>query len=443
VRPRGSLASGTIALPMTPPAIPLVPPALRARSARIALGAFFLANGALGAAVLPRLPAIRDALGLSNAELGAAVAAMPVGGLLVGGFVGMLVTRFGSGRVATTAALAYTAALVGLALASSWGALAAAFLVVGAFDATMDAAQNAHAIGVQRGYGRSIMQGFHGMWSAGGMAGGAAGALAAAAGVPVTLHLAVLAITIAAVVLVASRRLLPASWADAPHREAVEPPAAGTGAGPARSPATGAAVRIHPRNAAHLARVLGPIAMLGILTVVLQGAAATWGAVFLADVLETPAGIAASAYVVYMAAMTLGRVTNDRWVDRFGGTRVVRVGALVGGSGIALVIVAGSLGATILALAGFALVGYGSSPMFPVLITAAGTRPGIPAAHGVGLASWMVRIGLTAAPAIVGVTADVAGLRTAFLVPLAAALAIAALAVPLTGGGRPRRTPAG
>ena len=45
---------------------------------------------------------------------------------------------------------------------SSWATLALAFLVMGMFDATMDAAMNAHSIGVQRLYGRSILQRFHG-----------------------------------------------------------------------------------------------------------------------------------------------------------------------------------------------------------------------------------------------------------------------------------------
>ena len=79
-----------------------------------------------------------------------------------------------------------------------------------------------------------------------------------------------------------------------------------------------------------LLRVLVPIALLGILCVTVQGSAASWSAVYLDEVLGQPAGIAAAAFVVYMAAMVLGRLTNDRWVDRFGSTAVVRAGALVG-----------------------------------------------------------------------------------------------------------------
>ncbi len=162
----------------------------RARAARIGVSAMFFANGAVAASIIPRLPAIKDGLALSNGELGAAVAAMPLGGLLAGGLVGILVGRFGSGRVAMVAGTAAGLTLVGVGVAGSWLALAVAYLVLGMFDATMDASMNAHSIGLQRQYGRSILQGFHGMWSLGSMAAGAMGAIAAGVGVPVSIHLA-------------------------------------------------------------------------------------------------------------------------------------------------------------------------------------------------------------------------------------------------------------
>jgi fucose permease len=283
----------------------------------------------------------------------------------------------------------------------------------------MDASMNAHGLGVQRQYGRSLLQGFHGMWSAGSMAGGAVGAVAAIAGVPVQVQVALVAPTLASIVLITSRNLLPARIADAhaPGDAELEP--------------------VHVRHATRLLRVLGPIAMLGILCSILQATAATWSAVYLTDVLQLSAGFAALAFVVYMGSMMVGRLTNDRWVDRFGGVAVVRAGALIGAGGVGLVMIAGASGTALTAFVGFAAIGIGSSGLFPIMIGAAGSRPGIPAGHGVALTSWFVRIGLMIAPATVGVAADAAGLGTAFVIPLVAALAIAVLAVPLAGG-RPR-----
>jgi fucose permease len=391
----------------------------RARSARIAVSVLFFANGAIAASVLPRLPAIKDALNLTNSELGLAVAAGPIGGLLMGLFAGALIARFGSGRVATVAGTATAVLVLGVGFAGSWGLLAVAFLVMGAFDATMDAAMNAHGIGVQRRYGRSILQGFHGMWSVGSMTAGAIGAVAAGLAVPVEVHLGLAGLAMVVAIVATSRAMLPAAIADVhpAHEAALEP--------------------VTLRHAPRLLRILAPIAMLGILCVIVQGSAATWSAIYLADVLLQPQGIAAIAYVVYMGAMVVGRLTNDRWVDRWGERWIIRVGAIVSAAGVLAVIGSGPLGQPLLAFAGFAVVGLGSSPMFPVMVGVAGSRPGIPAGHGVALVAWMVRFGLVFAPAAVGLAADAFGLGAAFVIPLAAAIVIALAAGPLTG--RPMR----
>ena len=82
--------SGTMGPSMTPSI-----DAARARRARIAVSMLFFAHGAIAAAVFPRLPAIKDSLGLTNAELGIAVAGLPIGGLLAGGLAGVFIARCG------------------------------------------------------------------------------------------------------------------------------------------------------------------------------------------------------------------------------------------------------------------------------------------------------------------------------------------------------------
>lgn len=410
--------SGTIGLPMS---IAVTPE--RARAARLAVSTLFVANGVMSASILTRTPAIKDNLGLTNTELGIALAAMPVGGLLVGGFVGILIARFGSGRVALVAAVLAAATLVAVGLAGTWAALVAAMLVLGIFDATMDAAQNAHGVGLQRVYGRSILQGFHGMWSVGSLVASAVGAVLAGMGVPVAIHLATAAAVTAGGVLLTGRSLLPASLADAPH-------------------SSGSDEAVTLAGLPRLLRVLLPIALLGILCVTVQGSAASWGAVYLDEVLGQPAGIAAAAFVVYMGAMVVGRLTNDRWVDRLGSAVVVRTGAVIAATGLGAAMLAAPLASPYLALAGFGAVGLGSSPMFPIMVGAAGSRPGIPAGHGVAIVAWLVRVGLVVAPAVVGAAADAWGLAAALAIPLAASGLIAAVAPVLTAERRREAVPA-
>jgi len=69
-----------------------------------------------------------------------------------------------------------------------------------------------------------------------------------------------------------------------------------------------------------------------------------------------------------------------------------------------------------------------------VMVAVAGSRPGIPSGYGVALTSWLVRIGLILAPALIGAAADALGLATAMWIPIASAVAILVVAPTMTAG---------
>ena len=390
-----------------------------ARRARVAVSALFLVNGALMANVLPRLPAIKAQLELTNAALGTAVAAMPVGGLLAGAAAGMLIVRYSSRRVTVGTGVAFGLLLGSIGLAPGWAALAAAFLVLGMLDAVMDSAMNAHGIAVQRGYGRSIMHGFHGWWSAGTLLGAGTGAIAAALDVPLIVHLAAVGLLLAGVSVAAMPLLLRDRDVD---RAGTEPGRPGPSAAVLDRSASGST-----RRAVRLLGLLVPFTLIGVLGVMLEDAAQTWSTIYLTEVLGAGVGIAALAVVLYTAGMTVGRLTNDRWIDRWGDTNVARTGAVVATVGLVLVIAAGSWAAVPLAATGFALVGLGTSPLFPVMISAAGTVPGVPAGQGVAIVAWLARGGFVIAPTLVGLAADAVGLGAALIIPLIAGVTVAVL----------------
>ena len=118
---------------------------------------------------------------------------------------------------------------------------------------------------------------------------------------------------------------------------------------------------------------------------------------------------------------------------------MVRAGALLGVGSLVAVMAAAPLALPLLAFLGFAGVGFGSSSMFPVMIGAAASRPGIPSGHGVAITTWLVRIGLVIAPAIIGAAADAWGLAAALGISLVASAVILALAPVLTGSSGRRR----
>ena len=139
-------------------------------------GVFFVA-GAVLASWVPYIPLVQRRLGLGEGDLGAALLAM-TGGALVGvGASRALIERIGSKALTATAGGLFCLLLPAPILAPSFWALAAALFGFGCVFGALDVAMNAQAALVQRAAGRSLMSGFHGLYSVGGMAGSAVAGL--------------------------------------------------------------------------------------------------------------------------------------------------------------------------------------------------------------------------------------------------------------------------
>jgi len=284
----------------------------------------------------------------------------------------------------------FCAALVGPAVASSYAWFCVALAVLGGLGGLLDVAFNVQGIAVQRAYGRPILAGLHGVWSVALFAGGAVGALAAAAGVSPTWQFAV----VAAVLAIASAPLL--AW-QLPEGEE-EPPV--------------------PAEAARLplARVLA-LGAIGFAAFVGEGAAADWSAIYARDSLGAGSGAAAVALAAFGVAMAVARFMGDRATSRFGRVRLVAVGGVVAATGYALVVAVPHLAAV---YCGFALVGLGLGAVVPVAFTASGT-PG-----ALGRVVTLSYVGSIAGPAAIGLAAAAASLRGALVIPLVLCAGIAA-----------------
>ncbi|MCV2490961.1 MFS transporter [Geodermatophilus sp. YIM 151500] len=380
-------------------AAPAVEP--RLRRARAAVSAVFFLNAVLYANLVPRLPDIKDRLDLSNAALGSAIAAMPLGALLAGLLAPVLIQRLGSAKVAALGLVVLAVAVAGLPLAPAWIVFAALMLVVGALDAVVDVAQNAHGFRVQRAYGRSIVNAFHALWSIGAVVGGLLGSAAAGLSVPLGVHLAASAAVFSVLAVVAYRFLLP---------------------GPEDAERT-SPVDIEPDPAAPRRRLLGHVSgrtlvLLGVLGLLasceafVQDAGSTWGALYMRGEVGAGAAVGGLAFVALQVAMTAGRLVGDRVVDRFGQRRVVRVGGVVTAAGMGLALAVPSVGT---AIVGFALAGLGVATLVPAVMHTADELPGLP--HGVGLTvvTWLLRVGFLVSPSVIGIVADASSLRVALV----------------------------
>jgi hypothetical protein len=178
---------------------------------------------------------------------------------------------FGSGRVASCGLVLLGVTVWTVSVAPNWLGLAAALLVVGALDAIVDVAQNAHGLRVQRLYQRSILNAFHGVWSIGAVAGGLLGSAAAGLRVPLVAHLGASAVAFGVLALVASRGML--ARRDEPE------------------PAAEEVLRERPRRRAAVPAlaVLGVLAACGAFV---EDAGASWSALYLRTELDAGAATA-------------------------------------------------------------------------------------------------------------------------------------------------------
>ena len=380
---------------------------------RVGATAFFAINGILGFAFVPRLAEIQARLGLDDAGLGVVLAIGTAGGLVVGPLAAPLVHRWGAVPVASAVGLLALPPLVVMGWASVPAVFAIAFFFFWAADALMDSCMNTRALEVEAAYGRSIINGFHAWWSLGSIIGSALGALSALAGISLGTFLSVLAV-LAAVALVSV-------WA------------AGTGAVPEgeqsrNDHASGETHQLSRRRA--LAVMFGSggalLAAFIMAAILVEDVPARWGSVYLTDRLADPGAWIAVTYIALTSAMTLGRFTGDRLVERFGEVRWIRWSMAAVAVAMTTALAVGTPLAFVVASA---VSGFGVATLFPAAMRAAARLPGVTPATGVALVTWFSRIGFVISPLAVGLIAQRAGIAWGVGIVVVAAVAI----IPLAG----------
>ncbi len=348
---------------------------------------------------MARLPTVRDQLGTDTAALGFALLCMGLGAILAMPVTGPLCARYGSRQTVAATALPATVFLVTLSLAPNVVVLAVLLLGMGACYGAWDVAMNIQGSYVERAADRPWMSRYHACWSVGSIAGAALGALAAWAGVGVTAQFVVVAALVAVGVLLALR-----TYVD----ERVPGPLTGDAE---------AAGRFVNRR----------LVLLGLITLCgtcIEGAAADWLGLHLADDFGVTAAVAALGYAVFATAMTVARFAGPPVLTALGRVRTLRVAGMVAGAGILLAALAPTVP---LALLGGAVWGLGIALVFPAAMSAGGETPGRSAA-GIATVATIGYGGFLLGPPLIGVLAHQVGLTRALLVLVALAAGIVLLA---------------
>jgi MFS family permease len=371
-------------------------------SPRAAVAAAFLIHSTVSGTWAPRLPAIKDSLGLSDGELGTALVGLAIG--LVAGtrLAGAPIDRFGSRPVMRAGFPLLAATLLLPGLADSGPALFVSLLVLGVASGALDVAMNAQGIEVERRLDRPILSGLHGLWSVGLGIGAAVAAGAAAIDAEPLAHFAVVAGVLAVLSVVLLRALLPVrdQVREEPGEEEQE---------------------VSVRWTLELV-LLGVIAFCSFVG---EGAASDWSAVYMTQELGTSDALGAVAFAVFAVTMAGARFAADPLRARLGSVTLVRGGSLIAaaGMGAALLIHAPAAG-----IAGFALLGLGLAAVVPIAFSAAGALDPRATGRLVGRVATIGYVGSVAGPIMIGWLAEATSLRAALGLVVLLALVITASA---------------
>ncbi|MBR6389108.1 MAG: MFS transporter [Opitutales bacterium] len=381
---------------------------------RIAAAAFFFLFGIGFSCWATRIADIKNALSLSDAQLGSLLFTIPVGQFCAIPFSGFLVNKFGSRNILTFAILYYPLALMSLGLAEAVWQLRIGLFFFGIACNLCNIAINTQAVAVERIYRRSIMATFHGIWSLAGFLGGLASMQIVKWGASPFQHFCLMGV-MALITLVLMRPHLLKNDAPKPEKSAENP------------------AEKKPFYSKFSFLFDGYIATLGVIafcSMSCEGTMFDWSVIYFQDVVKADASRIRLGFICYMSMMATGRFLADRFVVKFGAIRVVQASGVLIAAGLFVAVFKPSICASSI---GFALVGLGVSSLVPLCYSLAGKSKRL--ASGIALTgvSSIGFLGFLMGPPMIGYIADAFGLRVSFTIILFIGFTAAILAPRLKG----------
>jgi MFS family permease len=348
-------------------------------------GAFFIYSFCMGS-LYPRLPAIQSFMGVGEGALGLSLVGAALGTLISLTFAGPIIERIGYRRT-LLAALPLLSVLYAIAV---WAPTPLTFFLllmpVGITIGCIELIINLEADRVEHAIGRRIMNRAHAFWSFGFFSAGMVGSFVAQAGISPQVHLAIMIPVITVATLVFLGRFQPAE-----HR-------------------AGGNTDASPRFARPTLSIM-VLVLVCLPAMILEGAGIDWSAIYMRDIFSAAPFWAGFAVALGAGAQAVTRFFADSFVERWSPVVVARGLLTILGIGTVLVFFAPLQW---LAYVGLALIGVGTSALFPLAMSAAAQRTDRPAAVNVASLAQISFVSFLLGPPLLGYVAEHFGIRWAF-----------------------------
>ena len=374
------------------------PRGLSRKTHRRAVGALFFLLGLCFASWASRIPSVQQKMGISEAELGGVLLAIPLGQLLSLPLAGWLVAKEGSRKVVLWGVVLYAVALVGLGWASSLYQLVPCLALFGIGGNLTNISVNTQAVGVERLYQhKPIMASFHGLWSLAGFVAAAVGSFMIGHAVPPGVHFVFIALFILVGLAVSAGSTVREDSGVDPNQP----------------------IFVKPDK-----ELLG-LGAIAFCALICEGAMFDWSGVYFKKVIHADKDWVGAGYTAFMSTMAAGRFGADWLAHRLGPKRVIQLSGLLTATGLSIAVAWPTLPT---ALLGFLLVGFGTSAVVPLVYSAAGKSSHMSAGMALAAVSTIGFFGFLLGPPVIGFVAGATSLRVSFALIAVMGLAVSAVA---------------
>ncbi len=352
---------------------------------RRANAVYFFISGFGYSSWTSRIPGIKESLKLNDAHFGTLLFMMPVGLILTMPFTGKLLDHFKSRTIMLTGAMVYNGVLACIGFCSYTWMLGIALFFFGSSRNMMNLSMNAQAIGVQALYNRSIMSSFHAVWSMAGFAGAAFGYLMVTLNIIPAWHLLGVSLLLTALTLYYYKDALDQRPDHSVKRSIFTLP---------------------PKN-------MLVFSFICFTSMACENTMYDWSGIYIRQVLHGSKAIATIAFVIYMVAMTSGRLAGDRMADKFGIQRVLAASGILIFSGFTITVLSPNIPLTLI---GYLFTGFGVSCVVPFVFSLAGKIPMSNPGAALASISSLGYLGFLLVPPMIGYVAQASSLRISFAI---------------------------
>ena len=356
---------------------------------RSALSVLFFISGFCFSSWASRIPTLKAAFEMNEAQLGNFLFILPVCSLIGLPISGWLVSRFDSRHPLLVGFLLFTLSLVGIGWTQEMEVLIV-FVALFAFGLRMiNISMNTQAIQVQRKFDKPINGSFHGLWSLGGLMGILFATLMIRFNLGIGKHLALVGLLAVIITLISYLFMLKND-------------------------------REITANKLRFGKPDSFIFYVGLMVfcaAVCEGGIYDWSSVYFKEVVN--AELFTLSYLVFMCSMTVARFFTDRLIALMGMEKLFVVSASVIILGVSVLIVFPYFYP---ALLGFFITGFGVASIFPMSFLLAGQSKKYTTGVAISIVGTYSTVGVLLAPPFVGYVAHLFSLNRAFLLFVFAAM---------------------